>query len=337
MTRVSVLPLVVALLAGCASVNPSPSSSPTSSPAPTESAAASVVPLDLSQAAFWRFGWTNDAEDHFGDNSLRVGLLDGTVTARVGRSELWQHPDGPIIRGPTAGIVLYGRRLAAGIEVHLVSAATGEDHLLAAIPLDPDDVEIAPGGDAIYWIDRTMITGGVWRLDVATGARTRVMAPAQPPALPAGGTWLAAAAQPHAELALSADGSRVAALWCGVQTCLLQVMRLGEDALQAIVLAEAWHELLGFAKDGVALGAACADPLTQQVLDTWCEQPDARARAAHLALSFMVGVELPAGWTFDVVPDPDAEPMSFTLQAVAIPDDDGAPIVLEALGELHGQ
>lgn len=268
---------------------------------------------------------------------LRVGLLDDSLTTRIQVPGAWvARTNVPIVRGPVDGLVLYGRMTTGGIELHLVSATTGVDRAALTVPSTAEDAEIAPRGNSIYWIDRAAAGGGVWRADLATGARTRILAPLEVAAVP-GGNVLAATIQPRAELALSADRGTLAAMWCGMQNCLLQVVHLGDDAIQGIRIPDVWHDLLGFADDGVALSGACVDPLTQEVRNAECEHPDARAWAAELQLSFAVGVELPSGWTFDVIPDPGAPPMSFQLQGVAVPAGGGDPVRLEVLGVLAGQ
>jgi hypothetical protein len=268
---------------------------------------------------------------------LRVGVLDDSLTTRIEVPDPWvARTDVPIIRGPASGLVLYGRMVAGEIELHLVSATTGVDRAAVTVPGSTEDAEIAPGGNAVYWIDRALAGGGVWRVDLTTGARERILAPVEVAAAP-GGIVLAAAVGPRAELALSADGAMLAASWCGIRGCLLQVVRFGDDAIQGTRISEVWHDLLGFAEDGVALVGACVDPLSQAVREAECEHPDLRAWAAELQLSFPLGVELPPGWTFDVIPIPDAPPMSFQLQAVAVPAGGGDPVRLEVLGILAGQ
>lgn len=327
------------LLAGCASVSPTPSASlpvTSSATAAASSTAAATAPppLDLAAGTWWSSGGWNDNTQ---DVQLQVGLLDGTRTTRVRVKDAWvARTNVPIVRGPAKGLVLYGRIVAEGIELHLVSAFTGVDRAALTVPSTADDAEVAPAGDIIYWIDRAVAGGGVWRADLAAGTRTQILAPLEVAAVQ-GGIVLAAAIEPRAELALSADGSKLAAMWCGRQGCLLQVVKLGDDAVQGARIPEVWHDLLGFADDGVALAGVCVDPVTQGVRNTECEHPDARARVAELQLSFALAVELPPGWTFDLIPDPNAPPMSFQLQAVAVPAGGGDPVTLEVLGPLSGQ
>lgn len=337
MTRVRVL-LLVALLAGCASVSPSPSASVSPSPEPSTShpePSGSTAPLDLASVPIWRLGWTDGVAMQ--EVGLRVGMADGAVSARIATQGMWLEPsDLPIVRGPAAGQVLYGRELVGGIDLHLVDAASGVDRVVARVPRWTQDAELAPDGSALYWIDGSAANGGAWRLDLATGERSLLLARVQMAAV-RDGAVVAAVAEPRAQLAVSADGTRLAALWCGIERCLLEVIRFGDDAIEGMPLVEIWHELLGFAGDQVALGGACADVAAQVLRNGDCEHPDATANAALWSLNLRVGAELPSGWTFDVVPDPDAEPMTFALLAVAIPDGGGDPVVLDALGVLHGQ
>lgn len=267
---------------------------------------------------------------------LRVGTLDGTVIARIPAAELWHEATNvPIVRGPVAGLVLYGRWSAVGIDLHLVSAGTGADRVVAPVPSSTQDVELAPGGGAIFWIDTSTDDGGVWRLDLRTGIRTRLLPRVDVP-VATSGMVLAAPTAPHAQLALSADGRRLAALWCGLERCTLQVLNLDGAKVSGMTLTETWHDLLGFAGADVTLNGACADLATQTVSDA-CMGPDARAMAAEWSLNFLFGVELPAGWTLDVIRDPHAQPMEFAFQTVAIPGQGGQSITLTAPGLLFGQ
>ena len=337
MTRVRVL-LLVALLAGCASESPSPSVSGSPSPEPSTShpePSGSTAPLDVASVPIWRLGWTDGAAMQ--EDGLRVGMADGAVSAHIATLGMWlERSKLEIVRGPAAGQVLYGRELVGGIDLHLVDAASGVDRVVVRVPRRTQDAELAPDGSALYWIDGSAANGGTWRLDLATGERSLLLPRVQVAAVPDGAV-VAAVAEPRAQLAVSADGTRLAALWCGVERCLLQVLRFGDDAIEGMQLVEIWHELLGFAGDQVALGGACADVAAQVLRNGDCEHPDATAYAAYLSLNLHMGAELPAGWALEIVPVPDAEPMSFQLQAVAVPDGGGAPVTLEALGVLAGQ
>ena len=217
-----------------------------------------------------------------------------------------------------------------------MDALTGVDRLVGRIAASAEDAEIGPTGQTVYWIDAPAASGGVWRLDLKTGEQTRLLAPVQVASAPSG-VALAAAVRPRADLAVSAAGHRLAATWCGTHSCLLQVADLGDGTLQELRYDETWHELLGFADDGVALSSQCADVAAARLGDGPCERPDRFARAAQLRSWVGAGVELPADWTIELVSMADAPPMSFLLDAVAVPANGGEPVPLEALGEFSGQ
>lgn len=270
------------------------------------------------------------------EDVLLVGLADGTLSARIDAEGMWVNRSNfPVVRGPVSGEVLYGRIVDGGIDLHLVRAATGADRLVARVPATAEDAEIGPAGDDIYWIDGSSASGGVWHLDVDSAERTRVL-PRMEAAVELDGAVVASVAHPHAQLALSADGTRLAALWCGIEHCLLQLIRFGDDAIEAMPLAESWHDLLGFAGERVSLGD-CADVAAQTLRDGECPGLDAAATAAYWGMNFAFGVELSSRWHPNLIHDPDAEPMSFTLLLVAVPDSGGDAVPLDALGELHGQ
>ena len=266
-----------------------------------------------------------------------MGLADGTITARIESGNMWWTLTNRVVRGPIAGEVLYGRTVGDGIDLHLVDAASGMDRVVGRIPSTAEDAEIGPGADAIYWIDASRENGGAWRLDVATGERSLVLARVEVAANPSG-TVLAATPLPRTQLALSADGTRLAALWCGIEGCVLQLVRFSDHATQVMQLAEWWHELLGFVDDHViSLRGACADVAVQRVIDQDCAAGDALTFATVWATDLELGAELPEGWRFGAIPVPGTDPMSFTVQPVAIPDAGGDPIPLEALGIRSGQ
>jgi hypothetical protein len=330
------------LLTGCATSVPLPSivASPLAdTPGPSASIgepSSSTLPLELAAGSWWRLSWTDGGVAMPDHEHLRVGLLDGIVTARIATADMWHEPTNvPIVRGPVAGLVLYGRSTGDGIDLHLRSAATGADRVVAQMPSTVQDAEIAPGGNSIFWIDGSSTDGGVWHLDLATGRRTRLLTPV---VVAAGqdGIVLAGVVRPRAQLALSADGSRLAALWCGVERCVLQVLRLETNVTVAMPLDETWHELLGLAGDSVVLQGICADP-KKKMLSESCEDPDARAVAADWSFNLLFGAELPASWTLDVIRDPRAQVMEFTLLAIAVPGQGGRAIPLTALGLLFGQ
>ena len=329
--------LLVGLLAGCTSTSPSPSASQSPSLEPSSSEpgpSSSAVPLDLSAIPIWRLGWTDGVA--VPEDALRVGLADGTISARVKTGNIWQSRSGrptSSIRGPVAGEVLFGRTAADGIDLHLVGAATGVDRVVGRIPSTAEDAEIGLGAEAIYWIDGSRDHGGAWRLDVATGQRTLVRARVEVAARPAG-TVLAATAEPSAQLALSADGKRLAALWCGVERCILQLIGLADGAIEAMELVPMRNgPLFGFVDEHVvSLAGACADLVAQRLIEQDCAAGDAFTFSAIWAENLQLGAELPEGWRLGAMPVPNTAPMSFTVQPVAIPVAGGDPVPLEALG-----
>jgi hypothetical protein len=290
----------------------------------------STGPLDLTAIPIWRVGWTDGVAEP--EDALRVGLADGTISARINTGNMWWNLTDRVVRGPVSGEVLYGRTVADGIELHLVAAPTGVDRVVGRIPSTAQDAEIGPGADAIYWIDASRENGGVWRLDIATGERSLVL-PRVEVALNPSGTVLAATPLPRTQLALSADGTRLAALWCGIEGCVLQLVHFGDHSIEAMRLADWWHELFGFVDDHVvSLRGACADVAAQRVLDQACAAGDAYAFATEWGVQLQLGAELPKGWRFGAMPVPNTDPKSFTVQPVAIPDAGGEPVPLEALG-----
>lgn len=295
----------------------------------------STAPLDLTAIPIWRVGWTDGVAEP--EDALRVGLADGTISARIKTGNMWWNLTDRVVRGPVSGEVLYGRTVANGIELHLVGAATGVDRVVGRIPPAAQDAEIGLGGGAIYWIDASRETGGAWRLDIATGERSLVL-PRVEVAVNPSGMVVAASPVPRTQLALSADGTRLAALWCGIEGCVLQLVHFGDHAIEAMQLAEWWHELFGFVDDHVvSLRGACADVAAQRVLDQDCAAGDAYTFATIWAVQLQLGAELPEGWRLGAMPVPNTDPMSFTVQPVALPDAGGGPVPLEALGIGSGQ
>jgi len=333
--------ILAALLAGCAATNTSPSTGASPSPDPSSpepGSSSSTVALDLSAIPIWRLGWTDGIAQP--ENALRVGLADGTITARIKAGDMWLSRTGRptwSIRGPVAGEVLYGRTVEDGIDLHLVRAATGVDRVVGRISSTAEDAEIGLGAGAIYWIDGSADHGGAWRVDVVTGERTLVLPPAEVAAKP-GGTVLAATAEPSAQLALSADGKRLAALWCGVERCILQLVGLVDGAIESMELVPMRNgPLFGFVDEHVvSLAGACANVAAQRLIEQDCAAGDAFTFSAIWADDLQLGAELPDGWRLGAMPVPNTEPMSFTVQPVAIPDAGGEPIPLDALGIAFG-
>jgi hypothetical protein len=323
--------LLAALVTGCA-MSSSPSTSPAASASPERSEprpTGSTAPLDLSSIPIWRIWWTDGVAEP--EDALRVGSADGTITARIKTGNLWFRSTARVVRGPVAGEVLYGRMVVDGIDLHLVGASTGVDRVVGQIPSTAQDAVIGPGADAIYWIDGSPDHGGAWRLDVATGERTLVLARVEVAAAPSG-TVLAATVEPSAQVAISADGQRLAALWCGVERCILQLIGLANGAIEAMELVPMRNgPLFGFVDEHVvSLAGACADVAAQRLIEQDCAAGDAFTFAAIWAESLELGAELPAGWRLGATPVQDTTPMM--VQPVAVPLAGGNTIPLEALG-----
>jgi hypothetical protein len=324
--------MLAALLAGCAATSTSPSTvaSPSLDPSSAEpGSSSSTAALDLSAIPIWRVWWTDGVAEP--EDALRVGSADGTITARIKTGNMWFRSTARVVRGPVAGEVLYGRTVDDGIDLHLVAASTGVDRVVGRIPATAQDAVIEPGSGAIYWIDGSPDHGGVWRLDVATGERALVLARVEVAAAPSGAV-LAATVEPSAQLAISADGQRLAALWCGVERCILQLVRLADGAVDAMELVPMRNgPMFGFVDEHVvSLAGACADVAAQRLIEQDCAAGDAFTFAAIWAESLQLGAELPAGWRLGATPVPNAEPMM--VQPVAVPLAGGSPIPLQALG-----
>jgi hypothetical protein len=74
-----------------------------------------------------------------------------------------------------------------------------------------------------------------------------------------------------------------------------------------------------------------------EVRDDRCPDPDGAVAALEAQDAMGFHVELPAGWTLDVDPVPDAPIMSFATMALAVSSETGERIRLRVLGTLHGQ
>jgi len=320
-------PLLVAL-AACTPQSPSPTVVPSPEPTPT---ASPVTELDFASTGWWRLGWIAELSDD-APPSLRAGTLDGRVTAEIPTGDLWQDQLGFTgVRGPVNGLVLYGHVVEAGVEFHLVSAITGVDRVVGQLPGSVADVVLSPDG-SLVWLETTGHPG-VWRRDPESGAVQQLLAAVQVARF-APGIVLAAPIQPRTQLAMSADGRWVAALWCGLIDCELRALNLEEKSLVRAGFA-APVDLGGFGALGVAVGSHCVSLPGGRVEDGGCGQPDQFAWAADMARNAQAGVELPSGWLWGTRLAAGAEPMSFELEAVALPPND-EPIVLDALGHFAG-
>lgn len=142
--------------------NPSPttSSAPTTWPTIAPSPATVPAQLDLGNLGFWTLEQPMAAVD-LSLNPLRVGTLDGRVTRAL---DLHDPGNGPLNLslqpepvGPAGGRMLYVADDGHQATLHLVSVATGADHVLLTATAFIAAMALDPSGSTAYaaTLDRT--------------------------------------------------------------------------------------------------------------------------------------------------------------------------------------
>jgi hypothetical protein len=286
----------------------------------------------LGEAALW--GGEVRAGAH-GRPGLILGHLDGThrVLLDLGESPRWDGAS--IISGPASGVVLVAVQRGTGWGLQTVSLDTGEVRQLIEVDANLWDAVLDPSARAAYWLyGGEASNGGVWRIDLVTGAIDRVLEP--DPVARDNGTVLAAAVRQLGQLAISEKGDQLAVLEC-FHECRLRLVDLAAGSFQDYdPPASTGQELVGFVPAGIDFWGGCIRLPSGEVSER-CPDPDGAAAALEAEQAMGFGVELPAGWMLEVEPVPDAPIMSFDSMALAVSTETGVRIRLRAIGTVHGQ
>jgi hypothetical protein len=215
-----------------------------------------------------------------------------------------------------------------------VDVHSGEVQQIVEIGRDLWDAALDPAATAAYWLTSgESPTGGVWRMDLATGEIRRVL-DGDPVAR--SGIVLAAGVQPLGQLAVSDDG-HLAVLEC-YHACRLRLVDLLAGTHEDYPApADVGQQLIGFVPAGIAFWGGCIELPIGTVTHARCPDPDGRLVALEAELAMGFGVELPSGWSLEVVPVPDAPIMSFDSMALARSETTSEVVRLRVLGTLHGQ
>jgi hypothetical protein len=321
----------------------SPSPSPEAASWPVGEPADSPLRLDplppdlvgdvgpLGASVYWGGELSAGAEEMPG---IIFGYLDGSHRLLIdpGNSPRW---DGtPIVSVSRRGVVLLTVQRQSVWGLQIVDVASGEVRQIVEVGGELWDAVIHPDGSAAYWlVGGDSPTGGVWRMDLASGEIDRVLEP--DPVARTGGNVLAAAVRPLGQLAVS-DG-RLAVLEC-YHDCRLRLLNLANGSYRDYPApAYTGQELLGFAPGGIAFSGGCVLLPSGTIRERRCTDPTGAVAALKSQVAMGFHVELPDGWMLRVEPVPDAPIMTFEMTAVAVSTETGDRVPLRVLGTLHGQ
>ncbi len=324
--------VVVAVIVGVAIMLTRPS--PVDAPEPSDASPAASggishepagPPITVDEGTWWRFGWA-DATSQDDSAQLRIGRLDGTVTATfdLPREAFGAGFGPPFVRGPASGLVLVAAGGAASTTFTLVDAASGITWLLPAIPGDVPDAIMSADGRTIYYLIGDNNGLAVASIQTDGSAPTPVAAP-RPRVAMRDGIVLAARIQRQATIALSADGKRIAVLDC-FSTCEARLISIASGETSLLRGFSAGSTLGGWTAAGIDIGGTCVDPATGLPREQSCGVNVPLVEAA---------VELPEGWHAERRPLPDAEPLDFRSTIVAV-GPDGGEVPLDSLGLFCG-
>ena len=330
--------VAVAIVIGAALIltSPVPVDAPDGSHRPSASPGVSNVgltipgpPVELEQGTWVRIGW-RDADDEAPHEGISIGRLDGTITAELPLSApSWGRGYGtPFVRGPQAGMVLVVTGDAGRSVFDLVDATNGRSTHLGTVDGAVTDAILSRDATQLFFLvgDERGLRAGRMATD-GNGAAEEV-APPRPRVARADGIVLAARLMRHAALVLSPDESSLAVSDC-LTTCEVRIISLAsgeEELLQGISNVES---VLSWSDAGIGMGSLCIDPRTGRPGAGACLTPD-------LETNFGTSVELPDGWRAQVRRVPDAPPLTFAVELVAI-GPGGEETVLDALGAFSGQ
>ncbi|MEO8246036.1 MAG: hypothetical protein ABI622_02855 [Chloroflexota bacterium] len=331
--------VAVAIVIGAALIFTSPgpvdapdgSSAASASPLPTGSGAGLTIPgppLALEDGTWVRTAW-RDAQDHAPHDGVSVGRLDGTITAELPFSApSWARGYGPpFLRGPQAGMVLIADGDAPSVAFDLLDAATGRTAHVGTVDRAVPDAVLSTDATQIYFLVDGEAGLSVARIATDGSGTTEGVAPPRPRVARSEGIVLAASLVRRATLVLSPDETTLAVSDC-FTTCEIRLITLASGAERLLQGISGISDWMTWSDAGIGIGTMCIDPRTGLPGERSCPSPDLEA-------SFGASVELPAGWRAELRPVPDAPPMSFALQVVAI-GPDGEEVVLDALGAFNG-
>lgn len=164
--------------------SPPPSASASRTAAPTSEPGPDALP-PLGEIAWWdtlhiSFGYTEppsptDPVAPEGFVQVRIGTLDGRVTAMLSLSFEWGHW---YVGGPLGGEILVADDLGGASAVSAVTAATGQVERLFVTADLVTAVAPAPGGDGFYYAKANRASGeviGVWYRDRTSEDEVRLL------------------------------------------------------------------------------------------------------------------------------------------------------------------
>lgn len=275
---------------------------PTGSPAASNSGTGIRVPsrpARLTDGTWWRVDW-RDASGVRHENELRVGRLDGTVTASL---VLRPSPDGsaepgygpPFVRGPAADQVLVVAAGVGGVAIDRIDARSGAVSRLAVVQGDVPDATLARDGRHAYYLLST--DRGLAAVRIATdgsGAALTVAGP-RPRLARAEGIVLAAILRPTATIATSDDERWLVIADC-LTACSVRIVDLASGDEHTVDGFRALTSVTGVSPTGIRLGTRCLDATTGIVAD----RPCAGDRPQAFDWWLRTGVEVPDGWRVDL-------------------------------------
>jgi hypothetical protein len=298
--------------------SPSPSASatraPTATPFPT--LPPTSTPTSLADSTWWR-------------GSIEVGIGNETVTGRLSIGERRGEGLGPAFaRGPFRGRVVAASARSGLTDLTIMDVPTGSSLVVVSEP-DIMDATLDPTGETLFWVTGGSGEDAVWRMSLLDGSSERLFDfPA--PAASAADNVLVAYLELTAQVEISADGQRLAAIRCSQDGCRLGAMDLPDGEV-------AWYEagplgtsMLGFAERGISLVSVCLTIPDGSLVED-CGALDARAASALVARNLTGNAELPSGWHLETRPVPNSAPMSFQAEVVAVPDGGGDAVPFVAL------
>lgn len=184
--------LVVLALSACAASSPTPHNTPgasTSGSSPRASLSASPSALDIATVPFYVL----DSPMAGTTSTLRVGFADGRITRELILE--WADRRWYAYSWMTGGQLAYSVSDPERTEIHVISAATGDDSTIEVQghPTINADITLAPDGRSAFFVGRERVTPdlpgnpdignstGVWKVDLrGDGVPNRILPPGAP-------------------------------------------------------------------------------------------------------------------------------------------------------------
>ena len=260
----SVLPVLAAVLAACTLVGP-PGKGP-QAPAPPPAPESppfipSVPPSGAPGFEMDAIGWFRADSTPVGGTNLRVGLLDGEVTARIEMPAQTRVPNGfdccfIDVAGPRGGRVAYVAENGDADEIHVVSVADGEDRVVVEDAVFIEELELSADGTTVFYVRvDEQSRASVWSAPVDGGGPPEQLlgpAAAQPPVV------LAARSQRLLHLLLSVQGGHLALMDCAA-VCALRVIDLATRNFTRVQDLEFAPEVVGLTDAELIVTPVCFD------------------------------------------------------------------------------